>query len=363
MGLGSIARGLSVLTRAVSTTQKPKTDTEGWAVVATAGSPITVVLESDETSTPRAVSENLVGKVQVGWRVRVAYYGTRLVLTDAPTKVDALFGTTIPSGSDLNSYTSAGFYRVNSNAEAANVANMPVSYGGALLVFSGSGPAPNQVYIASGQEDVQVYRRCYRNDLGAWQPWKSNWGDAERIPANADFNSYITPGEYYSPANADVATMANRPSDYAGSLVVLRSSGYIQYWHEYNTGPSGRIFRRRQYNGTWSAWECVWVRGDSEDTIVVNGIVYARSGHYEATAVTYSSPDYSSAPIYIWNVTKTNPFTPPDGWVFKPHVITSNGHTFVEMAGQTSTDTTFRLMNIGHTGPTVRLGWTLVKRP
>jgi len=194
VGLGSIARGLSVLTRAVSTTQKPKTDTEGWAVVATTGSPITVVLESDETSTPRAVSENLVGKVQVGWRVRVAYYGTRLVLTDAPTKVDALFGTTIPSGSDLNSYTSAGFYRVNSNGDAANVANTPVNYGGALLVFSGYGRVANQVYIASGQEDVQVYRRRYRNDLGAWQPWKSNWGDAERIPANADFNSYITPG-------------------------------------------------------------------------------------------------------------------------------------------------------------------------
>jgi len=158
--------------------------------------------------------------------------------------------------------------------------------------------------------------------------------------------------------------MSNRPSDNAGSLVVLRSAGYIQYWHEYNTGSAGRIFRRRQYNSAWSSWELMWSNAlSTDDAITIGGNAYPRSGHYESSSVAYSSPTYSSAPIYIWTVTKTNPFTPPAGWVFKPHVITSNGYTFVEMAGQTSTYTTFRMMNINSASPSVRLGWTLVKKP
>ena len=175
MGLGSIARGLSVLTRAVSTTHKPKTDTEGWAVVDTAGSPVTVILESDETSSPRAVSENLVGTVQVGWRVRVEYRGTRLVLTDAPAK-----------------------------------------------------------------------------------------GEPSRIPASANLNNYIIPGQYYNPLNVEVAGFTNGPpSNAAGTLVVMRATGepggevgVTQYWHGFDDqGTGSKIYRRRLYNASWSAWK------------------------------------------------------------------------------------------------------------
>lgn len=181
------------------------------------------------------------------------------------------------------------------------------------------------------------------------------------MPAGSDFNDYITPGEYYCAANADVGTMANRATRNAGSLVVLKSAGVIQYWHEYNTGGNGRIWRRRQYSGAWSSWELVWT--NDPNAIYVGGIAYQRSGHYEASPVSYSNPNYSRAPIYIWTVTKTNPFTPPEGFVFKPHIIESSGYTFVELASGTSTQSVFRLMCINSATVWVRLGWTLVKKP
>ena len=193
-----------------------------------------------------------------------------------------------------------------------------------------------------------------------------------RIPAGSNLNNYATPGQWYNPLNVEVAGFTNGPpSNAAGTLVVMRATGepggeagVTQYWHGYSdTAPHANIYRRRLYGGSWSVWKCVWADRDSEDTIVVDGTVYARSGHYEASQVAYSSPNYSSAPIYIWTVSKTNPFTPPAGWVFKPHVIATSGYTFVEMSDQSSTATAFRLMNIGSNTPSVRLGWTLVKKP
>lgn len=85
--------------------------------------------------------------------------------------------------------------------------------------------------------------------------------DTPRIPSGADLNDYVMAGQYYCPLNADVATMANNPVDLAGALQVLETTtgevdaGVIQYWHEYNTGSSGNVWRRRLYAGSWSSWE------------------------------------------------------------------------------------------------------------
>lgn len=80
--------------------------------------------------------------------------------------------------------------------------------------------------------------------------------EGQRLPAGANLNSYTTPGVWYEPSNSGVAAMSNTPpTDYAGALVVLPSSGVMQYWHDYSTGLGGRIWRRRLYNGSWSSWE------------------------------------------------------------------------------------------------------------
>lgn len=77
-----------------------------------------------------------------------------------------------------------------------------------------------------------------------------------RIPANANLNAYTTPGQFYCPLSADVATFTNGPpGDLAGSLEVREAAGVIQYWHEFGAGLSdSNVYRRRYYAGAWTAW-------------------------------------------------------------------------------------------------------------
>ena len=88
--------------------------------------------------------------------------------------------------------------------------------------------------------------------------------DTPRIPASANLNNYIIPGQYYNPLNVEVAGFTNGPpSNAAGTLVVMRATGepggaagVTQYWHGYSdTAPNANIYRRRLYSGSWSAWK------------------------------------------------------------------------------------------------------------
>ena len=69
---------------------KADVPTYAWATVATVGPPATVILEHDESGSPRAVSANSVGYLEVGWRVRVECVRNRLTIIAAPQQVAAL---------------------------------------------------------------------------------------------------------------------------------------------------------------------------------------------------------------------------------------------------------------------------------
>lgn len=83
--------------------------------------------------------------------------------------------------------------------------------------------------------------------------------DSPRIPASANLNNYATPGQWYNPLNVEVAGFTNGPpSNAAGSLVVLQtgSGTAIQFWHGFDdNGTGSKIYRRRLYSGSWSAWK------------------------------------------------------------------------------------------------------------
>ena len=74
------------------------------------------------------------------------------------------------------------------------------------------------------------------------------------IPENSDLDDYTTPGLYFCPANATVATIANVPNTAAFSLVVLQTAGVIQIFREYGYGLNANEYTRRYYNGTWTSW-------------------------------------------------------------------------------------------------------------
>lgn len=165
--------GFNLVSRAVAASSTPRVKTRSnWAKVETID-PLTIILDEDASETPREVSENAVGLLEVNQRVRFAHEDKRLVITEAPDKVDRRFSS--------------------------------------------------------------------------------------RIPAGADLNNYLIPGNYYNPLNVEVAGFTNGPpSNAAGALVVLQSTepGVIQFWHGFDDdGTESKIYRRRLYSGSWSAWK------------------------------------------------------------------------------------------------------------
>lgn len=73
------------------------------------------------------------------------------------------------------------------------------------------------------------------------------------IPANADLNSYITPGFYYNNRDADANTIANTPTNQAFSLEVFRHAGYRQVFRVY-LKDTPLTYERNSYNWVWGRW-------------------------------------------------------------------------------------------------------------
>lgn len=79
----------------------------------------------------------------------------------------------------------------------------------------------------------------------------------QKIPANANLNTYQTPGMYYSDYDITVQSMANVPDSHAFSLFVQQAAGVNQTFTTYNysNASSGvRSWQRTYYDGTWSQW-------------------------------------------------------------------------------------------------------------
>lgn len=125
--------------------------------------------------------------------------------------------TKIPSGADLNDYGLPGVYAVNNNDTARTIANMPVSRGGVLRVFSGLGAdiTASSTYKYLVQEYVTYYGRTYLRygDSGSgttvtWYTWKTSCD-------SSDFPLSVTMG----------GTGANNAADARENLAVLPLAG------------------------------------------------------------------------------------------------------------------------------------------
>ena len=90
----------------------------------------------------------------------------------------------------------------------------------------------------------------------------TNYINAIAIPANANFNSYTTPGFYYCAANSTVATLSNRPTGNAFFMIVGKHAGTYQQVVEYMTG-NPKIYMRNYYNGTWGSWYRIYSTADA----------------------------------------------------------------------------------------------------
>lgn len=106
---------------------------------------------------------------------------------------------------------------------------------------------------------------------------------ANRIPANSNLNNFITAGHYYSPTDADTATIANTPTNNAFSLDIVKHAGVRQVFKVY-LKDTPLTYERNYYSGSWGRW--VLTAGNT------GGALSMRNswGFYGGT--TYLTPQY-----------------------------------------------------------------------
>lgn len=143
------------------------------------------------------------------------------------------------------------------------------------MVFANEQTGDNFVFMSQGMEIMALKPASKTLEIGGNKVWHAgNDGtgsglDADlldgkhasgfleqpiRLPANTDLNNIMTPGMYYTPLNVDAKTMANRPTDYAFSLLVEKHAGVKQTLTEYLPNNLARTWFRNYYNGTWGPW-------------------------------------------------------------------------------------------------------------
>lgn len=103
---------------------------------------------------------------------------------------------------------------------------------------------------------------------------------SQRLAQGTDLNNIKTEGMYYSPTNADVATMLNVPSNQAFSLLVEKHAGCKQTFTVYSTTDK-RTWIRNFYSDKWSGWTQV---------ITMDEVAYSTST-YKENRVAYISSD------------------------------------------------------------------------
>jgi hypothetical protein len=106
---------------------------------------------------------------------KVGHWDTAYGWGDHSTQGYFAKGSDIPSGADLNTYTTDGYYHQNSNANAAAGSNYPEDKAGMLVVYS-DGVMVYQRYLIY-DSTTNRYERGYYN--GTWNSWKKLWHDSD----------------------------------------------------------------------------------------------------------------------------------------------------------------------------------------
>lgn len=196
-----------------------------------------------------------------------------------------LVPASIPSGADLDTYTTAGVFHQNTNAGAAAGTNFPTPYAGLLQVYnSGTTSFVYQFYtrFRSGPAGVQAtyWRTFYSNSWSEWQEvvvasQKGAYNGvatldgsgrlplaqapivtATSLPTTAhDLNDFQTPGPYWQ-NQSSAATLANN-YPVAGVTCFLEVTNFgAATLQEVSTrvSPYRKFWRIKTGTTSWSVW-------------------------------------------------------------------------------------------------------------
>lgn len=102
------------------------------------------------------------------------------------------------------------------------------------------------------------------------------------ITSGQDFNSFTTPGMYYCPANSTAATLVNRPTASAFSMLVEKHAGVKQTVTEYMI-TNAKTYSRNFYS-TWGPWYRVYTTIDEPGQFI--GTQSTKAIYYNAQTIT-----------------------------------------------------------------------------
>lgn len=185
-------------------------------------------------------------------------------------------GTRIMPGDDVNNdtYKDLGLYYVESNSDAAQISNLPISYGGRLEVFAtiDNVSYAKQIYICNDNEGLIYTRRKLSSGWSDWillTPANVCFGTGTVITATQDnpynLNTLQTIGRYYYGASS-AQYLTGRPSDMStgvgGEIIVDRIQLYNRFRQTIillSSTNAGKRWERIAYSGTmpnlnWSSW-------------------------------------------------------------------------------------------------------------
>lgn len=128
-----------------------------------------------------------------------------------------LRGEAIPSGADLNSYTTPGEYYIQNGTIAASLSNCPYTSGNSRLSYlqGGSTEWGAQILTATGNADVYVYKRQHDVNGGTWSSWV-------RVLTDNDIGDRVT-------TEPSAVTVANN-SNVQIATVTLSAGKWICYF-------------------------------------------------------------------------------------------------------------------------------------
>lgn len=225
-------------------------------------------------------------------------------------------GVDIPSGANLNSYTTDGYYHQNSTADASAGSNYPVGLAGMLEVTSDGNMVYQRYTVFDGTHTVYIRTRY----SSTWYSWAKQWSSLND-GAGSDLDASKLEGKTLSvEANSDTVVQRNSGGDIFARL--FRST----YQNESTMGATDAIaFRRsttdnytrfcdnktsvRDWLETYSKAEVESLVGDKQETLVsgstiktVNGNSLLGSGNISVSSVPSSFGAIGTITIALVNL-------------------------------------------------------------
>lgn len=144
------------------------------------------------------------------------------------------------------------------------------------FTLSKTGASIGGIFENSDPSVAQIYGDLNVKDSGVLRMNGIEVPRDKLITSGQDFNNFTETGNYYCPANATAATLLNRPSNYAFSLIVTKHAGVSQMVIPYDS-TYHTVYHRNMYNGTWGTWRDIAGNGNAADEMRGGTATYSRT--------------------------------------------------------------------------------------